>query len=73
MIKKNDTVIVRVGDDKGKKGKVLKVFPREGKALVEGINTVKRHQKTQKNGSKGQVVEKPMPIQLANLKSEAAK
>lgn len=73
MIKKNDTVIVRVGDDKGKKGKVLKVFPREGKALVEGINTVKRHQKPQRNGSKGQVVEKPMPIQLANLKSESAK
>jgi len=73
MIKKNDTVIVRVGDDKGKKGKVLKVFPRDGKALVEGINTVKRHQRPQKNGAKGQVVEKPMPIQLANLKLEAAK
>ncbi len=73
MIKKNDTVIVRVGDDKGKKGKVLKVFPKLGKAIVEGINTVKRHERPKRNGSKGQVVEKPMPIQLANLKSESAK
>jgi large subunit ribosomal protein L24 len=65
-IKKDDNVIVITGRDKGKKGKVLKVFPKEDRALVQGVNVVKRHQRqTQKE--QGGIVSKESPIQLSNL------
>lgn len=66
--KKDDNVIVITGDDKGKKGKVLATFPKENRVLVDGINTVKKHQKPAKKGQKGQVVEKPMPMHASNVK-----
>ena len=56
-IKKGDTVIVLSGDDKGKKGKVLEVSPKEGKVIVEGINLVKKHVKPRKMGDQGGIVE----------------
>jgi large subunit ribosomal protein L24 len=65
-IKKDDNVIVITGRDKGKKGKVLKVFPKEDRALVQGVNVVKRHQRqTQKDA--GGIVSKESPIQLSNI------
>ena len=65
-IKKDDNVIVITGRDKGKKGKVLKVFPKEDRALVQGVNIVKRHQRqTQKE--QGGIVSKESPIQLSNI------
>ena len=65
-IKKDDNVIVISGSDKGKKGKVLKVFPKDGRALVQGVNVVKRHQRqTQKE--QGGIVSKESPIQLSNI------
>jgi large subunit ribosomal protein L24 len=65
-IKKGDRVIVRTGRDKGKKGEVLKVFPKEERALVTGINFVKRHQRqTQK--LQGGIVNKEAPVHLSNL------
>ena len=65
-IKKGDRVIVTTGRDKGKKGEVLKVFPKENRAVVNGVNTAKRHQKqTQK--AQGGIVNKDMPIELSNL------
>ena len=65
-IKKDDNVIVISGSDKGKKGKVLKVFPKEDRALVQGVNVVKRHQRqTQKE--QGGIVSKEAPIQLSNI------
>ena len=67
-IKKNDTIIVTAGDDKGKKGKVLKAMPKEGKILVEGVNMMKRHMRARKGGQKGEVVEKAMPISASNVK-----
>lgn len=67
-VKKGDTVTVISGDDKGKTGKILKAFPREGKILVDGINTVKRHERPKKEGSKGQVVERPMPFSASKVK-----
>lgn len=67
-IKKDDNVIVLTGDDKGQTGKVIKVMPRDGKAIVAGINTVKKHVRPRQSGQKGQVVDKPMPIHLSNLK-----
>ncbi len=66
-IKKGDSVKILSGDDKGKTAKVLRAFPAVNKVLVEGINTVKRHQRPTREGQKGQVIEKPMPIHVSNV------
>ena len=55
-VKKDDTVIVISGDDRGKKGKVLEVSPKEGKIIVKGINIVTRHVKPRKQGEEGGIV-----------------
>ena len=65
-IKKGDRVIVTTGRDKGKKGDVLKVFPSENRALVSGINIVKRHQR-QTQTQQGGIVQKESTIHLSNL------
>lgn len=67
-IKKGDTVVVIAGEDKGKSGKVLQVVPQNGRALVEGVNIVKKHmQKTQEN-PQGGIVEMESSIAISNLK-----
>jgi len=66
-IKKGDRVIVITGRDKGKKGEVLKVFPKEGRAVVSGVNTMKRHTKQSQQNPQGGIVNKDVPIQLSNL------
>ena len=65
-IKKGDRVIVTTGRDKGKKGEVLKVFPKENRALVTGVNVVKRHQR-QTAKVQGGIVNKESPVHLSNL------
>uniref|UniRef100_A0A7V6CDX7 Large ribosomal subunit protein uL24 n=1 Tax=Thermodesulfobacterium geofontis TaxID=1295609 RepID=A0A7V6CDX7_9BACT len=65
-IRKNDMVVVITGKDKGKIGKVLKVFPRKGRAVVEGVNIVKKHMKPTPYSSGG-IIEKPAPIHVSNL------
>ena len=55
-VKKNDTVVVISGDDKGKKGKVLTVSPEERKVIVEGINIVTKHAKPRRQGEAGGIV-----------------
>lgn len=65
-IKKNDMVVVIAGKDKGKMGKVLRVFPRKNRAIVEGVNLVKRHMKPTPYSSGG-IVEKPAPVHISNL------
>jgi large subunit ribosomal protein L24 len=66
-IKQGDEIIVIVGKDKGKLGKVSKIVS-EQKILVEGINTVKKHQKGNPNmGVSGGIVEKNMPIDISNV------
>jgi len=65
-IKKGDKVIVTTGRDKGKKGEVLKIFPKEDRALVSGINVVKRHQR-QTQTQAGGIVNKESTIHLSNL------
>jgi large subunit ribosomal protein L24 len=65
-IKKGDRVIVTTGRDKGKKGEVLKVFPKEERALVSNINIVKRHQR-QTQTAQGGIVNKEAPLHLSNL------
>ena len=65
-IKKGDKVVVTTGRDKGKKGEVLKVLPKENKAIVSGVNTAKRHTK-QTQRTQGGIVNKDLPIDLSNL------
>lgn len=61
-VKTNDTVIVISGDDKGKKGKVLQVSPKEGKVIVEGINIVKKHVKPRPPQEAGGIVDAEAPM-----------
>lgn len=66
-IKKGDTVKVLSGDDKGKKGKVVNVLPKEGLAVVEGVNMKKKHQRARQQNKKGQVIEIALPIRVSKL------
>jgi len=66
-IKSGDQVKVVSGKDKGKTGKVLQVFPRLSRVVVEGVNASKRHLKVRSNEQKGQVVEFFMPIHVSNV------
>lgn len=61
-VKKNDTVVVLSGKDKGKQGKVLSVDPKAGKVVVEKINMVSRHQKPRKQGEEGGIIQKEAPL-----------
>jgi large subunit ribosomal protein L24 len=65
-IKKGDRVIVTTGRDTGKKGEVLKVFPKEERALVSGVNMIKRHQR-QTQRVQGGIVSKEAPVHLSNI------
>lgn len=67
-IKKNDMVKVLAGKDRGKSGKVLKVFPKEDKVIVDGINVAKKHQKQTQTREAG-IVEKAMPIHISNVRA----
>ena len=66
-IKKGDTVLVITGDDKGKRGKVLKVLPDKGRAIVEGVNFIKRHTRQTRKAQKGGIIEKEGTIHISNL------
>jgi large subunit ribosomal protein L24 len=66
-IKKGDEVVILSGDDKGKKGKVAHVLPKNNTAVVEGLNLKKKHTKRQQNGKSGQVIEVAMPLQVSKL------
>ena len=61
-IKKDDTVVVLSGKDKGKKGKVLSVDPKAGKVIVEKVNVVSRHTKPRRQGEQGGILQKEAPI-----------
>ena len=67
-VKKDDTVLIISGKDRGRKGKVLEVLSRKGKISVEGVNLVKKHQKPKKSGEKGQIIQLPKPIDISNVK-----
>ncbi len=67
-IKKADIVLVISGKDKGKKGKILQVFPQINKIIVEGVNLRKKHRKPKKSGEKGQIVTLPGHISASNVK-----
>jgi large subunit ribosomal protein L24 len=65
-IKKGDRVVVLAGRDKGRSGEVVRVQPKEARAIVRGVNTVKRHQK-QTAKVEGGIITKEAPIHLSNL------
>jgi large subunit ribosomal protein L24 len=71
-IKKGDKVVVLAGRDKGKRGEILKVFPTENRAVVRGINVVRRHQK-QSASQEGGIIAKEGPIHISNIAIEDPK
>ena len=66
-IKKNDLVKILNGKDRGKTGRVFKVWPRENRIAVEGINIRKKHRRPRRQGEKGQVVQIPAPLHISNV------
>lgn len=66
-IKKGDNVVMLSGKDRGKKGKVLSVFPSSEKVAIEGLNMIKKHVKARKQGQKGQVIEKERAVGSASV------
>ncbi len=67
-IKNKDTVLIIHGNDRGRSGKVIRSFPKEGRILVQGINLQKKHRRPKKEGEKGQIVEMPGFVQVNNVK-----
>jgi len=67
FLKVNDQVEVITGKDKGRVGKIIKVYRKSDKALVERINMIKRHTKARAEGQEGQIVDKEAPIHVSNL------
>ncbi|MEP9398369.1 50S ribosomal protein L24 [Mesorhizobium sp. KR2-14] len=65
-IRKGDKVVVLAGKDKGRSGEVLRVMPKDDKAVVRGVNMVRRHQK-QTQSQEGGIISKEAPIHLSNL------
>ncbi|KAB2846611.1 MAG: 50S ribosomal protein L24 [Melioribacteraceae bacterium] len=66
-IRKDDNVIVIAGNNKGKKGKVLKVFPKANRVIVEGVNIQKRHTKPNQANPQGGIIEKEASINASNV------
>ena len=66
-IKKNDIVIVTTGNSKGKQGKVIKIFPKENRAIVEGVNLVSKHSKPNAANPQGGIVKQESKIHISNL------
>ncbi len=65
-IKRDDLVLVIAGKDKGRRGKVIRVFPRRDRVMVEKVNVVKRHQRPTQT-TQGGIIEKESPIHLSNV------
>jgi large subunit ribosomal protein L24 len=72
-IKRDDTVVVTTGKDRGKRGKVHRVLPKEDKVLVAGVNVIKRHTKPRAGARQAGVIERESPIHLSNVMLLCAK
>lgn len=66
-LKTNDKVEILAGKDRGKSGKIIQVFPKEKKVVVEGLNKIKKHIRSNKKGEKGQIIELSAPLQISNV------
>mgnify|MGYP003295567702 FL=1 len=66
-VKKGDMVKVLAGDDKGTVAKILAVYPEKNRAIVEGVNVIKKHTKPNAKNTQGGIIEKEAPIHISNL------
>ena len=66
-VTKGDTVRVMRGEDKGREGKIIRVYPKTGRVTVEGINIVKRHRKARRAEEQSQIMEMPAPVHHSNV------
>ena len=66
-VTKGDSVRVMRGDDKGKEGKVLRVYPKTGRITVEGVNIVKKHRKARRDNEQSGIIELPAPMHASNV------
>jgi large subunit ribosomal protein L24 len=66
-VTKGDTVRVMRGDDKGKEGKILRVLPKTGRIVIEGVNIVKKHRKARSEQEQGGIIEMPAPLHASNV------
>lgn len=66
-IKKDDTVVVLSGDEKGKRGRVLSISPKKARLLVEKLNMIKKHMKPSRKYSQGGIIDKEAPIHRSNV------
>jgi large subunit ribosomal protein L24 len=66
-VRKGDTVRVMRGDDKGKEGKVLKVFTKTNRVLIEGVNIVKKHRRARRPEEQSGIIEMPAPVAASNV------
>lgn len=67
-VRKNDSVVVISGNDRGKSGKILKVFPQKSRVIVEGVNIRKRHMRPTQSRPQGAIIEREFPIHVSNVK-----
>ncbi len=67
-IKKDDQVLVTSGKDRGKRGKILRVAPHRGRAIVQGINIIKRHARATRDNPKGGIIQMEEAVNISNLK-----
>jgi len=66
-IRKNDTVLVTTGKDRGKKGKVRRALPKDGRVVVEGLNMIKRHSRARRAARQAGIIELEAPIHVSNV------
>jgi len=66
-IKKGDNVLVISGDYRGKDGKVLKIFSKSGRVIIEGVNFVKKHYRARKSGQQSRMIEKEAPVHVSSV------
>jgi large subunit ribosomal protein L24 len=66
-LRRGDTVRVITGKDKGKEGVVERVFPKEGKVIVTGVNTAARHQRARRANEQGGIIDRDMPVHVSNV------
>ena len=66
-LKKGDEVEVLTGKERSKRGTIMRVLPKEGKVIVEGVNVAKKHQRQTKARVKGGIIDKDMPIQISSV------
>ncbi len=66
-IKTGDKVEITLGKERGKSGKVIQIFSQEAKAVIEGLNKIKKHLRANKKGEKGQIIELSAPVRISNL------